>query len=374
MEAISELLSRLSEALAGVPGLRYWTALLIVTVVIAAARLADRGVSWAFSRFVRKTQTQLDDIVIERLHRPLIRSTMLAGVYFAVVTVDLPAGVETWIVNFIQTLVLIVWTAALLPLVGEVILWMSGHPTRFPAVQPASQPLFLIAANVALVGLAAYIGLALWEIDVAGWAASVGIVGIAVGFAARDTLANLFAGVSILADTPYRIGDYIVLADGSQLRGEVRHIGLRSTRIVTRDEIEITIPNATIANSTVINESGGPNIQQRIRLKVGVAYGSDVERVREVLVEVARSEPLVCEEPAPRIRFREFGESSLNFELLAWIETAEQRGRAIDALHMRAYRALAEAGIEIPFPQRVVRFVPSEGKPPGGPHPDPDPD
>lgn len=369
METIAGLYDDLIAGLSSVPGLRYWAALLVFAVTWLGARVVDRAITWFFARLVRRTATQLDDIVIEGLHRPLTRTTILVGAYAAVALVQLPTRLEAWGFQVIETLLLVVWVAALLPLAGAVVTWMSAHPTRFSAVQTASQPLFHILGNVVLVGLGAYLALALWDIDVAGWAASVGIVGIAVGFAARDTLANLFAGVSILADAPYRIGDYIVLADGSNMRGEVRHIGLRSTRIVTRDDIEITIPNATIANSTVINESGGPDVRQRVRLRVGVAYDSEVDRVRETLNGVARAEPLVCADPEPRVRFREFADSALIFELLCWIEKAELRGKAIDALHTRAHRAFAEAGISIPFPQRVVSVVapPEEADPEGSP-------
>ena len=88
------------------------------------------------------------------------------------------------------------------------------------------------------------------------WLASAGVVGIAVGFAAKDTLANLFSGVFILADAPYKIGDYIVL-DATGMRGKVTQIGLRSTRLITRDDVEVTIPNSIMGNSQVINQSGG---------------------------------------------------------------------------------------------------------------------
>ena len=361
MDTISAAIETVSEVLARIPGLRYWIALLIAVTAGALARLADRLLSAVFLRFVRHTKTEVDDLILDRLHHPLIRSTMLVGFYLAVVLVELPPRFESLGINVIQSLALLTWIFALVPLAGELVAWMSAHPERFRAVQPASQPLFSILSNVVLIGVATYIGLALWNIDVAGWAASVGIAGIAVGFAARDTLANLFAGVSILADAPYRIGDYIVLTDRSGLRGEVTHIGLRSTRILTRDEIEITIPNATIANSTVINESGGPAVTQRVRLSVGVAYGSDVDQVRQVLMDVARAEPLVRPEPEPRVRFREFQDSGMRFELLGWIALAEERGRALDALHARIHEAFAEAGIRIPFPQRVVHLDAAAG-------------
>ena len=111
--------------------------------------------------------------------------------------------------------------------------------------------------------------------------ASAGIVTAAVALASKDTLANFFGGVSIFVDRPYRLRDYIILESGE--RGEVVNIGIRSTRILTRDDVLITVPNAVLANSKIINQSGQVP-RYRIRAKVGVGYGSDVDKVEEVLL------------------------------------------------------------------------------------------
>jgi small-conductance mechanosensitive channel len=124
------------------------------------------------------------------------------------------------------------------------------------------------------------------------WLASAGIVGIAVGFAAKDTLANLFSGVFIMADAPYKIGDYVVLDTGE--RGEITHIGIRSTRMRTRDDVEVTVPNSIMGNTKIINESGGPYEKYRIRVKVGVAYGSDIDQVEQLLMEIAAANEKNC--------------------------------------------------------------------------------
>ncbi len=333
-------------------------ALLIASIGLVSGRIVDKVVTKLLYRLTQRTKTELDDLLIEHLHRPVMRSTVLLGFYIALKVSGLHDQLVNLLAHLIQTLAVLIWLFAAMPLAGLVFRWMSQHQTRFRAIQPASLPLFTIGSQVVLVSAAVYVGMQAWEIDIAAWVASAGILGLAVGFAARDTLANLFAGVSILADAPYKIGDYIVLIDGNK-RGMVTQIGLRSTRILTRDDIEITIPNAAIANSTLVNESGGPSIRQRVRLRVSVAYGSNVDQVRDLLLAVAQDEPMVRPEPTPRVRFREFGESGLNFELLCWIAEAELQGRAVDALHTRVYKALGDAGIEIPFPQRDVNIRPS---------------
>ncbi|MCH8272636.1 MAG: mechanosensitive ion channel family protein, partial [Candidatus Marinimicrobia bacterium] len=184
--------------------------------------------------------------------------------------------------------------------------------------------------------------------------ASAGIVGIAVGFAAKDSLANLFAGFFIMVEAPYKVGDFINLDSGE--RGRVTDIGLRSTRLMTRDDVEITIPNSVIAGSKIINESGGPSEKERIRISIGIAYGSDIDLVRETLVDIAKRNHYVQDEPEPRVRFREFGESQLSFQLLFWIAEPVLRGRVIDQLNSEIYRMFKEKKIEIPFPQRTIHM------------------
>ena len=160
------------------------------------------------------------------------------------------------------------------------------------------EALFTNLAAVVIIALAVYFIFHSWNVDMTAWLASAGIAGIAIGFAAKDTLANLFSGVFIMADSPYKLGDYVVLDNNE--RGKITHIGIRSTRLLTRDDVEVTVPNSIMGNSKIINESGGPHTKYRIRVKVGVAYGSDIDQVEQVLLKVAQNEAQVCEDPEPR--------------------------------------------------------------------------
>jgi small-conductance mechanosensitive channel len=164
----------------------------------------------------------------------------------------------------------------------------------------------------------------------------------------------LFAGIFIIADAPYKVGDFIVLE--GDLRGRVTSIGIRSTRILTLDDVEITVPNAIIGNSMLINEVGGPAPKQRLKISVQAAYGSDVDEVEKALLSAADNEPLVCESPKPTVRFRSFGDSGLDFWLLVWVDDAARREELAHILNKKVYRAFAEHGIQIPFPQRDVHI------------------
>jgi small-conductance mechanosensitive channel len=206
--------------------------------------------------------------------------------------------------------------------------------------------------KVVIAGAALYFAFLAWQIDLTAWLASAGIIGIAIGFAAKDTLANLFSGIFIVVDAPYKVGDFIVLDGG--LRGRVTKIGIRSTRVLTRDDIEVTVPNSLIASSKIVNESGGPDVKQRIHVGVESAYGSDIDRVREVLLACAHGAPHVSPTPPPQVRFLEFGSSGLRFDLRVWIADPATRGTVLDTLHCRIYKGFRDAGIEIPYAKHDV--------------------
>lgn len=183
--------------------------------------------------------------------------------------------------------------------------------------------------------------------------ASAGIAGVAVALAARETLANFFGGVSIFMDRPFRTGDYIVLESGE--RGKVKAVGMRSTRLLTRDNIMISIPNAVITNGKIVNQSL-PTPLFRVKVKIGVAYGSDIDMVEATLLELARKNELAVADPEPRVKFREFGDSALQFEVQCWASRPDRGGRLVHTLSKEIYNTFKEKGIVIPFPQQDVHI------------------
>lgn len=146
----------------------------------------------------------------------------------------------------------------------------------------------------------------------------------------------------------------------------VTHIGIRSTRMLTRDDVELTIPNSIMGTTKIINESGGPDKKHRIRVKVGVAYGSDIDNVKQILLDVANNEEKVCVDPEARVRFRSFGNSSLDLELLCWVEDPSLRGNVTDALLTDIYKAFNSRGIEIPYSKHDVYIKSLPGREPPG--------
>ena len=335
----------------------YLQAIIIALVFILLGKIGD----WVFSamagRFARRTSTLLDDDLVVLLHRPIFMSFVLLGLGLATQRIGMAELPQDITLSILKTVAIVVWynlfAGLTTLLVREV-----RRTSKSKLVQSGMLALLQNAAKIVLIAFAIYFGFLAWDIEVTAWLASAGIVGLALGLAAKDTLSNVIAGISIVADSPYKSGDFIILESGE--RGVVTHIGLRSTRLLTRDDVEITIPNGVLGNSKIINEAGGPSQKHRIRVAVGVAYGSDIDHVIATLEAVASENDGVCTAPEPRVRFRRFGESSLDFELLCWIERPVDRGRMGHELNCAVYKAFAASEIEIPFPQRDlhVRTMP----------------
>ena len=322
-------------------------------------KLINFFLSAVLHRLASRSQSQLDDQVIRFLRPPVFYSILIIAIAIAVKLV-FSESIESVVIPLLETIAVIIWTVLTLRLSRLLIRASSQQTNKFTLVHSQTLPLFENLAMMVIVALSLYFVFFIWDIDMTAWLASAGILGIAIGFASKDTLANLFSGVFILADAPYKIGDFIVLDSGE--RGEVTHIGIRSTRILTRDDVEVTIPNSIMGNTQIINESGGPYKKFRIRIEVGVAYGSDVDEVKALLMDVAEKEPLVCDDPEPRVRFRQFGASSLDFELLGWIEDPGLRGRAVDVLNTLVYKKFQQHDIEIPYAKQdvYIKSLPSQ--------------
>ena len=194
-------------------------------------------------------------------------------------------------------------------------------------------------------------------LPVAALFTSAGIAGVAVALAARETLANFFGGMSIFLDRPFRTGDYIVLENGE--RGEVKAVGMRSTRIVTQDDILITIPNSVITNVKIVNQSM-PAQHFRIHLKIGVAYGSNLEQVEKILMDLAQKNQMVRKTPPPQVRLCSFGNSAIDLELLVWAFRPHDQGQLTHELNRTIYDRFDEEGIVIPYPQLDIHMQPEK--------------
>ncbi|MCF7688628.1 MAG: mechanosensitive ion channel [Cephaloticoccus sp.] len=226
-------------------------------------------------------------------------------------------------------------------------------------------------AGYVFILLGIYVTLQVVGIDLTSLAVVAGAVGVGLGFGLQNIFSNFVSGIIILAERPIALGDRVEVGG---VAGQVAKISLRSTTVVTNDNISIIVPNSQFISETVINWShGDPKVQ--FRIPIGVAYGSDTEKLKETLLALAKENPHVLAQPGPSVDFIEFGESSLNFELGVWTHDMVRSPRRFRSdLNFAIDHKLREVGIEIPFPQRdlhvrsglplVVQRLPADPKPP----------
>jgi potassium efflux system protein len=182
--------------------------------------------------------------------------------------------------------------------------------------------------------------------------AASAVVAVGIGFGLQNIAQNFISGLILLLEQPVRHGDFVRVGG---IFGTVEDIGLRATHIITRDEVTIIVPNSALITAEVVNHSR-PTTSLRIKVEVGVAYGTDTDLVRSVLLDVAKSTPGILAAPPAEVRLENFADSSLAFSLLCWIPHARDDLRLGSALRFAIEKAFRRAKIEIPFPQREVRM------------------
>jgi small-conductance mechanosensitive channel len=211
-------------------------------------------------------------------------------------------------------------------------------------------------ADFIIYAVAIIIALDILGINVMPFIAGAGIVGLAIGFAAKDTLSNLISGILLIIDRPFEVNDRIEVwsapAD-SATWGDVIDIGLRATKIKTTDNIVIIIPNneimrRDIINYTIISE------KIRVRINIGIAYDADLQKTKNVILQVAQTTEGVADDPPPKVVVRNFGESSVDLQLRVWIHDARKRMDTISYITDKVKEAFDREGIEIPYPKRDI--------------------
>ena len=194
-------------------------------------------------------------------------------------------------------------------------------------------------------------------IDLSAITILAGALGVGIGFGLQNITNNLVSGIIILFERPIKVGDRIEVGD---VAGDVVKISMRSTTIVTNDNISIIVPNSDFISSKVINWS---HIDRNIRLNfpVGVSYKEDPQRIRKLLLEVARDNKGVLKEPKPDVLFSEFGDSALVFNLRIWTQEFINRPGVLKSqLYYAIFEKFAQNGVQIPFPQRDIHLKSSE--------------
>jgi len=346
------MVQSLAESLASLPD---WQVTLLVLGTSLGTAVLFEVVGVRLARgLVSHTPTDVDNLVFRAIRWPVVVTAALGGIAFWVLVVPgegttLLLGqrrFENFLGNPAASVIVLVWAYAVNRIVNE-LLQSVENEDRYREFAPVFSNVFTLVVTAG----ALFLVLRIWGIEITPLLGAAGVAGIAVGFAAKDTVANFFGGLALYFDDTYKIGDYVELDSGEA--GTVVKVGVRSTTLMTRDEVLVTLPNSVLNNAKIINQSA-PDLRKRITVPIGVAYGTDVDRFEELVLEIADENDGVLEAPNPRMRFQRFGDSALEYELLCWVRTPTDDNRTIHQLNREIYKTLNREGIEIPYPQREV--------------------
>ncbi len=300
--------------------------------------------------FIKKTRTEIDDIIF-----PIFRRGVIYAIY--IITVLLFLRELRINETFIKTIGVVIFGILIAKMIDKILLEIEKR--ILPKMEERLEimmPLFRRIARYTIYLLTILIAIDTLGYDITPLVAGMGVAGLAVSLAAKDTISNIISGIFIIIDKPFRIGDRIEIWNaprGYATWGEVIDIGLRSTKIKTTDDIVIVIPNAEIAKRDIINYTAiTPKI--RIRLPVSISYESDFEKAEKILLDIVNSTEGVAKEPKPYVIIKNLGESSIDMELRFWIEHAKYRRTIASTVYKRILKEFKLAGIEIPYPKREI--------------------
>ncbi len=334
-----------------------WGAFLLTLLIWLGLAFLIVAVANGLARaFAKESETKVDDMIVELMRGPIFLLILLYGIHFSLPV----AGIDTSgiplldpILNVIL-IVLLTWVAY--KLFKDVLIYygkvMSVRTQTdlddrlIPVISKVGGMLIVIFGVIAMFGSFGY--------DIALFLTGLGFLGIVIGFAAGPSLSNFFAGMFLLLDRPFTRGDLIELGSGEICR--VAWVGLRSTKLYhIASHQMITLPNTKLAEEKVVNITM-PDQRIKGNVIVGVAYGTDLDRVKQVLFEIVGSHPNVLKGPEskPAFRVTEFADSSINLKIIFWVDEVENKWRVESELKELIDKRFKVENIEIPFPQRVI--------------------
>jgi MscS family membrane protein len=338
--------------LAAHPGLRE---VLVSLSLLLAAYVAARFVSYLLGlALARSARGGTDERLLSALKRPVTYALFLVGAWAAVNRLPVSPRIDGLIDSVLFALGVVLLTLALSRSYSILLDWYAAHPQPDAGASDLARefnPLFSKVGKVFIAIVALSILLQRFGVNVASLVVSLGVGSLAVGLAAQDTLSNMFAGFTILVDRPFRVGDRIQLSTGET--GDVQSIGMRATLIKTAEDTILIVPNSILVKERLVNQSR-PTRHLLTRVEVGVAFGSDLGKVKEVLRRAALASSRVDPDREPSVQITRFGEFTVNFLVMFWARDYAEQGLARTEVYEAVHDGLAAAGIEIPVPTRRV--------------------
>ncbi len=333
-------------------------ALIILLASFLLSWIAGLILNFAVHRFARRTSTILDDVLLEAVKGPVRVAIVVVGFQLAVnqFTV-IPDSWQDQIDNFFFILYLFIAYVAAYRLISGLADWYGSEVIHRTDTDLDDKfiSFFRALANILVTVIMIIILLGHFGIEPSALVATLGISTLAVALAAKETLSDVISGFMILLDEPFAIGDRVEIQD-IDTWGDVTEVGLRSTRILTRDNRLVTVPNSVIGKGLIVNYSN-PSTVYRVQTHIGIAYGTDVDFARKVMIEALLDENWIMKEKPVEALLLEFGESALVFRVRCWIEHFVETRRVMDKMNSALYKGLDKTGVVLAVPQREVTLI-----------------
>jgi MscS family membrane protein len=339
------------------------SAVLFVGLIILGWIL-KRILETAGRKIATRTQNTLDDTLLEIVLPRIKWLSIIAAAYLAIDEIEKSVPLSDLnahrIIGYISAAVSVLFIVAITFLAIQLLNASIKHFVETQARKTSSKVndtltiLLNRLVNSLVVFIALIMVLGTFGVNVSSLLVFLGGSSVAVALAAQDTLSNMIAGFTIMIDKPFRVGDRIKLPSGEL--GDVYEIGLRSTKILDTDNNMIINPNAELIKTKIINYSY-PENHMRVSVEVGVAYGTDLDRAKKVMVDLAKKHANLLKDPGPEAFTTALGDSAVNILLVGRTDDFRKRFRTETELREQIYYAFNKENIEIPFPQRVVRVV-----------------
>ncbi len=317
---------------------------LVLTVIV---RLSLRFI---LLKLVQKTKTEVDDIVVRAVKKIVTYSVPVIGLMVALTPLALQTSIPQ---HTLFSLLAVLLMHGAISLVEDLSNWLGKTWVKRTAstLDEGLLPLLRKAVKTSIVILGVLLILGEWGVQIGPLLGALGIGGLAIALALNSSLSNIFAGIQLILDRSLNVGDKVMIESGEL--GVVLDIGLRSTKIRTYDNEVISLPNSQLANARVRNYTK-PDTTIRVTVNFGVAYGSDVARVKRVVLDAISELDDILLEPAPQVLFLNMNDFSLDMCARVWVDNyGKQFARKLEMTEL-IYNTLNESSIEIPFPTRTL--------------------
>lgn len=316
-------------------------------------------------KIISKTDTEIDDQILEIILSRIIALSSIIGIYLGMKEIrngltvknDSFLGFLNVADNALYVIAIIILTSIAIRIVRT----LTSHTIQTIAeknkqkdFQQTLSPLANRVVTIVVIGFASIVVLEHFNYSVTSLVTILGAGSLALGLAAQDTISNMISGFVIMIDRPFRVGDRIKIPTGEV--GDIFEIGLRSTKILDFDNNMLIVPNNELIKTKIVNYAYPAN-EIRVIVDVGVAYGSDVTQIKNILISTAKKQPLVLKEPIPEALLMSFGESALQFRLVCRVPSFQDQFVVAENLRVQIYEKFKELKIEIPYPQRVVHHT-----------------